>query len=222
MDFIRIIGEVDYHLGLSIMKKSVRDRVNKLVDDHIYFLEHKPVITLGKDFNLSSIISTEINLPIYYVKRGGDVTLHSPGQLMIYPIIKLDEREINLREYITILENSVINTLKHYGLEGYWKKGTAGVWVNNRKIASIGIAIEHWVTYHGMAFYINNDLNLFKLIRPCGLEASELTNLEKELRKKVDFEEVFKIYISELAKLLNTDYKLKYIDVNDIEEILLK
>ena len=206
---IRILGSIEYHYILMMMKKTLRMRVKGEIEDHIYLLEHKPVITIGKNGDLSNILMQHTYIPIFLVKRGGDVTLHSPGQLIVYPIIKLDERRLSLKDMIMILEKSVINTLDLYGLKGYWKKGTAGVWVNNKKIASIGLAVDHWTTYHGLAFNINNDLALFRSIRPCGLPSEEMTNLEEEVDDKVDFEDGVKKYSENLSSLVDNDIKMK-------------
>ena len=218
--FIRILEPIEYHYALMMMKKTLKMRIEGKMEDHIYFLEHKPVVTLGKDGKLENIMVPHIRIPIFNVKRGGDVTLHSPGQLVVYPIIKLDEIDVDLRQYIRMLEESIINVLKEYGLEGYWKRGTAGVWVRGKKIASIGIALDHWTTYHGLAFNISNDLSLFNLIRPCGLEPREMTSLEREIGEKIDFEDVFKKVLEHLSKSFNVEYQLKYMHKKEVIDLL--
>ena len=220
MMYIRILGPIEYHYVLIMMKKTLRMRIRGSIGDHIYFLEHEPVITLGKDGSLSNILASYINIPIFYVKRGGDVTLHSPGQLIVYPVIKLDERGLSIPDYIRILEEAVIEVLGEYGLEGYWKKGTAGVWVKEKKIASIGVAVDHWTTYHGLAFNISNDLKLFQYIRPCGMDPMEITSLEKELGYTVDFEEVFRKMVRSLSRGLQTDYRLEYMYRKEVIDFL--
>lgn len=211
MMFLRIPEAVEYHYALMLMKKTLRMRIDGGVEDHVYLLEHKPVITIGRDGDASNIITKSNDIPIFYIKRGGDATLHSPGQLVVYPIIKIDEKGISLRDMITVLEESVIDMLKTYGLRGYWKKGTAGVWVNNRKIASIGLALDHWTTYHGLALNINNDLTLFQNIRPCGLSPDEMTNLENEVGDEVHFENVVKKYMKCLSSSLREEYEIRYL-----------
>ncbi len=220
MMYIRILGPIEYHYTLIMMKKTLRMRIRGSIGDHIYFLEHKPVITLGRDGSLDNIIAPYMDMPIFYVKRGGDVTLHSPGQLVVYPIVKLDERGFSLPDFIKILEEAVINVLSEYGLEGYWKKGTAGVWVGEKKIASIGIAVDHWTAYHGLAFNVNNDLKLFKAIRPCGLDPMAMTSLEVELGSEVDFEEVFRKMVRSIAKGFETDYRLEYMYRKEVIDFL--
>lgn len=207
MIIYRIIEPVDYHIMLLIMLKSLRKRIKNIVNDHIYILEHNPVITLGVNGKIWNINLSTFNpdIPIHLVNRGGDATLHSPGQMVIYPIIKLDKRGISIKDHITMLENSVIMTLKYYHLKGYWKKGTAGVWVNNRKIASIGIGIKRWTTYHGMAFNVKNDLSLFNIINPCGKSPDIMTSLKKELNRDISLEEVERLYIKTLERLLGEE-----------------
>jgi lipoate-protein ligase B len=216
MKFIRIKEPIEYHYGLMIMRRSLRDRVVGLTGDHVYFLEHKPVITIGRDGDIRNIMASQTNIPIFYVKRGGDVTLHAPGQLVIYPIIKLDERKLTLKDHILNLEETVIDVLRDYGLEGYWKKGTAGVWVGGRKIASIGVALDHWTTYHGLAFNISIDLRLFNLLRPCGLPPTEMTTLERELGVCVSFEDVFTKTVQYLSKRYGDAYDIEHLRARDI------
>ncbi len=175
--------ETDYIDAYKKMMRIVEHTINN--HDHILITQHKPVITLGKDSKPWNIKNKPPNIPIIKIDRGGDVTLHSPGQLMIYPIIRLDRRRLRLVDLIRALEESVIKFIEKYGLKGYWKKGTAGVWVENRKIASIGIGLKKWVSYHGMAFNISNDLELFNYINPCGLDPSTMTNLSKETGKEI-------------------------------------
>ncbi len=220
MIFIRILGDIEYHYALIMMKKTLRMRIEKKIKDHIYLLEHKPVITIGKNGNLTNILTYTMHIPIFLVKRGGDVTLHSPGQLIVYPIIKLDERGMSLRDMISMLEYSVIKVLELHGLKGYWKKGTAGVWVNNKKIASIGLAVNHWTTYHGLAFNINNDLTLFQYIRPCGLPSDEMTNLENEIGEDIDFEKIVEEYIRVLSSLVKESVEIRQIQSSEIINFL--
>ncbi len=201
MKVLIVNQETDYSYMHNYMLKSI-PLVEK-TDDLVIITQHKPVITLGRDSREDNIRFRPPHIPVIKVDRGGDVTLHSPGQLMIYPIIKLDRRKISIIDLIRVLEESVIEYIKTYGLEGYWIKGTAGVWTKGRKIASIGLGIKRWVSYHGMAFNICNDLSLFELINPCGLDPTIMTNLSREIGRKIEIDrKLIREYIDIFLTLL--------------------
>ena len=217
MEIYIVNEETDYYIFHNIMLDSI-DYVER-TDDRVYITQHKPVITLGRDSKPENIKSSTLEIPIYKVERGGDVTLHSPGQLMVYPIIKLDRNRLRLIDLIKWLEESAIKFLSRYGLKGYWKRGTAGVWVNGRKIASIGVAIRRWISYHGMALNISNDLSLFNLINPCGLPPDIMTSLSKELGRPIRItNELIKSYIDDLVQTMPFESKLdiKWVDIDTI------
>lgn len=208
----------DYRVFHQIMLNSIEFVERE--EDIVFITQHKPVITLGRDADPKNIIEPRNDIPVYKVDRGGDVTLHSPGQLMIYPIIKLDRKKIRLVDVIRFLEELVINYISEYGLEGYWIKGTAGVWVNNRKIASIGIGIKRWITYHGMAFNISNDLNLFKLINPCGLDPMIMTSLSREVGKHIEInDKLISNIIDILLDILSIDKHGTIIEWRDEKDL---
>jgi len=201
MKVLIVNQETDYIYMHNYMLKSIP--LVEEADDLIIITQHKPVITLGRNSKEENIRFRPPQIPVIKVDRGGDVTLHSPGQLMIYPIIKLDRRKISIIDLIRILEESVIEYIKTYGLKGYWIKGTAGVWTNRRKIASIGLGIKRWVSYHGMAFNICNDLSLFELINPCGLDPTIMTNLSREVGRNIEIDrKLIREYIDIFLTLL--------------------
>ncbi|NUM31774.1 MAG: lipoyl(octanoyl) transferase LipB [Bacteroidetes bacterium] len=176
----------------------------KISKNYIITCQHKHVITLGKSGNENNFKNS--NFPdVEFVKidRGGDITYHGPGQLVVYPILDLENFNLSLRKYIYTLEQAVINTLQDYNIKSGRIDEFTGVWINPntknaRKIAAIGVKSSRYVTMHGLAFNINPDLNYFNLIIPCGLVGKEVTSIEKELNRKVDFEKVRKNFISEL------------------------
>ncbi len=170
--------------------------------------EHNHVITLGKSGNESNI-----HVPgfpgVEYVKidRGGDITYHGPGQLVVYPILDLEQFGLSLRQYIYTLEQAVIDTLNFYGIKTGRIKEYTGVWVNHetdnpKKIAAIGVKSSRHVTMHGLAFNIKPDLTYFDLIIPCGIVGKEVTSVEKELGTEVDFEAVSAKFIQNFTKFL--------------------
>lgn len=192
------------------MKKIVNLRIYGKIGDLLIFVEHPSVYTVGRDGG--SYPERIGDIPVYYVERGGDITYHGPGQIVGYPIIKLDERSLSIKDLILLIEESIINTMEHYGLQGYWIKGHAGVWVNGRKIASIGIAVRKWVTYHGFAFNVNNDLKPFLNINPCGLPPEIMTSLSKEVNRNIDINEVKRILLAEFSRLLGE--KISILPIN--------
>lgn len=191
--------------------KSKKDETN--FGGYIITCQHKHVITLGKSGDEGNILfpSGMLKFPnVEYLKidRGGDVTYHGPGQLVVYPILDLEKFGIGLKEYIYKLEEAVIETLKKYNIESGRIKEYTGVWINNdkknaRKIAAIGVKSSRYVTMHGLAFNIKPDLNYFELIIPCGIKDKSVTSLENELGIEVDFDEVSNEFIRNFQKLLN-------------------
>jgi len=129
-------------------------------------------------------------IPFYFVERGGSETYHGPGQIMGYPILKLDENERNVELYIRKLEELIIRTVMDFGLLARRIKGYTGVWVEKKKIASIGVAVKNWVTYHGFAINNDPDLSMFHLINPCGLNPKYLSSIHELSKKSIDREKI--------------------------------
>ena len=174
---------------------------------YIITCEHHHVITLGKSGKESNIKVPEFP-GVEYVKidRGGDITYHGPGQLVVYPILDLEQFGLSLKQYIHNLEEAVIQTLKMYKITAGRINEFTGVWVNHTsekaaKIAAIGVKSSRHVTMHGLAFNINPDLNYFNLIVPCGIEGKAVTSMEKEIGKKLDFQEVQSIFLEKFSEL---------------------
>jgi len=166
----------------------------------LLFVEHDPVITMGKSADEKNVLLNEELLQqngvgLFQINRGGDVTFHGPGQIVGYPILDLDLFFTDIGKYLRSIEEVIILTLKEYGITGGRRKEATGVWIdadkyNARKICAIGIRCSRWVTMHGFAFNINTDLNYFNFIIPCGISDKTVTSLEKELGHPVDIDEV--------------------------------
>jgi len=176
--------------------------------NYIITCEHKHVITLGKSGKESNIQVPEFP-GVEYIKidRGGDITYHGPGQLVVYPILDLEQFGLSLKQYIFKLEQAVIDTLNIFNISSGRIKEYTGVWVNHdsehpAKIAAIGVKSSRHITMHGLAFNIHPDLNYFNLIIPCGIVGKAVTSLEKELGISVNFQEVSKIFLENLDRLL--------------------
>lgn len=169
--------------------------------NHLLFVEHAPVYTLGKSGHEENVlISDEERLTkgieYFHINRGGDITFHGPQQIVGYPILDLDKFKTDLGWYLRSLEEVIILTMAEFGLKGDRSKGETGVWLDpgvdgkERKICAMGIKCSRWVTMHGFAFNVNTDLGYFNNIVPCGIQDKQVTSLEKELGHKVDYEEV--------------------------------
>jgi len=179
-------------------RKFPKDRES--TKNHLIFCEHPHVYTLGKSGDLKNLLidgpkRKEKNISFYKINRGGDITYHGPGQLVVYPILDLDYFFSDIHKYLRLLEESVILTLKDYGLTGQRLDGFTGVWVdadkeNPRKICAIGVKCSRWVTMHGIGFNINSNLDYFKHIVPCGIEDKTVTSLQKETNQEIDMEEL--------------------------------
>ncbi len=181
-------------------------------DNYLLFVQHNHVYTLGKSGDPKNLLLNEEELnrrriDYYKINRGGDITYHGPGQIVVYPILDLDQFFTDIHRYLRTLEEAVIQTMKEYGLEGGRIDGLTGVWLDfddmekARKICALGVRASRWVTMHGLAFNINTDLSYFKNIVPCGIDDKDVTSMERELGRKLDQFEVSQILLSHLSKL---------------------
>lgn len=186
-----------------IIQKGLREQVLKNPgNEFIVLVEHDHVYTLGKNANSSNVLNKACD--IIQTDRGGDVTYHGPGQLVAYPIINLKMRKIGVKSYVEMVEKLISDTLIHYGLESHVPSKETGVWVKDRKIASIGIHVSRGVTMHGLAININTDLSYFENIISCGIEGVKMTTVDKELGKKIAMNDIKKQLISNFNKIFNT------------------
>lgn len=188
--YIIDLGLIDYKKAWDLQRDLWSRRVRGELPDLLLFLEHPHVITLGRRGNRSYLIASQevldaMAIPVYHVERGGDVTYHGPGQLVVYPILDLKGYGYRLIRYVDQLEEVVLRTLKDFGMEGKKDSLNRGVWVNGEKIASLGVTIKRWVSFHGLALNYETDLSHFDLIYPCGLVGKKMTSMEKILGKKV-------------------------------------
>ena len=157
----------------------------------IFLLEHEPVYTIGRRLDKSSLgNSAHLPHPVFEINRGGQATYHGPGQLVGYPILDLKRRGKDLHVYLRSLETAVIRLVESFGIDAVFCEGKTGVWVENRKIASIGIGVRRWIAMHGFALNVSSDLNGFLSITPCGLTDVRMTSLSLELGREASLEEV--------------------------------
>lgn len=194
---IRWPGRVRYADGLARQEARQRARLAGEVPDALFLLEHAPVLTLGRRPQHHHILVSperlaEQCIDVVETGRGGDVTYHGPGQLVGYPIIDLRPDRKDVRRYVHDLEQVMIDTCAHYGLEAHRVDGFIGCWIGgDRKIGAVGVRISRWVTMHGFAFNVTEEVQqAFKLIVPCGISDRGVTSLERELGVKLPLDEV--------------------------------
>jgi lipoyl(octanoyl) transferase len=179
------LDTVDYLRALELQEKLVAARQMNRIGDTLLLLEHPHVYTLGRGASDRYLTSPPPGVPIHRVSRGGQVTYHGPGQLIGYPILKLQGAARDVHAYMRALERVIIETLGAYRIDAGRRSGLTGVWVGKRKIASIGVGIRRWVTRHGFALNVNSDLRFFDRIVPCGIEGCRMTSIAGEGRSDV-------------------------------------
>jgi lipoyl(octanoyl) transferase len=217
------LGAIDYQKAWDIqeeifaatIQQKIENRKNEesavITSNHLIFCEHPHVFTLGKSGKETNLLLDAEQLKnqqatYYKINRGGDITYHGPGQLVGYPILDLDNFFTDIHKYLRFLEEIIILTCKHYGIEAGRYEGFTGVWLdaeksNARKICAMGVRCSRWVTMHGFAFNVNTDLSYFKHIIPCGIDDKAVTSLQRELGYKLDemeVQEVVKKYFEQL------------------------
>jgi lipoyl(octanoyl) transferase len=188
-------GLADYQEILQLQHELHEKRCSGDISDTVMFVEHPPTITLGARQSTNKLIVNKeelarLDIDVVEIRRGGGATAHNPGQLVFYPILNLHELGLGISKYIRLLETIGIELLKQLGIQSTRREGFPGVWISEKKIASIGVRVSKGVTYHGMAINIQNDLSIFDLIVPCGLDEVEMTSVLKETGKYNSMTEV--------------------------------
>jgi lipoate-protein ligase B len=217
--YIIDLGLIDYKEAWDLQHDLWARRVRGEVPDLLLFLEHPHVITLGRRGNRSYLIASPevleaMAIPIYHVERGGDVTYHGPGQLVVYPIFNLKEYGYRLIRYVDQLEEVILCVLKDFGMEGRKDSLNRGVWVNGEKIASIGVTIKRWVSFHGFSLNYETDLKCFDLIHPCGLVGKKMTSMTKILGAEISREDLTGRISFHFKKTFQRDWEEK--DLKDL------
>lgn len=209
--------QTELHNELKEIKLRNRKEGTQVPQKHyLVFCEHEPVYTLGKSGSLSHLLLSEEELKaegvtFYKINRGGDITYHGPGQIVVYPIFDLDEMFTDVHKYVRYLEETVISVLKKYNIDSSRISDYTGVWLpgnghlKERKICAIGVHLSRWVTMHGLAFNVNTDLRYFEHIIPCGIadEDKEVCSMQSEMGQLVDYEAVKGLLRKEFEELFN-------------------
>ena len=194
------LGSADYKEVWDLQAKTHLEKQNGRTDDILYTVEHNHVYTLGKSGSRDHILLSEEEMTAkgisyYEIDRGGDITYHGPGQLVVYPIIDLNNYYKDTHRYLRDLEEVVIRTLAELGITGTRDEEFTGVWVGEEKICAIGIKVSRWITMHGIALNVNTELEYFDKIIPCGIFHKGVTSIKKELNKEADMNEVKKLIL---------------------------
>jgi len=181
-----VLGLVQYERAHALQQALVAARTRDEIGDTLLLLEHPPVYTLGRGADEKFIVARRPEVPVVRVSRGGQVTYHGPGQIVAYPILKLEGADRDVGRYLRKLEQVMILALGRHGISSERREKLTGAWVGPRKIGSIGVGIRRWVTYHGLALNVNSNLSYFDAIVPCGIAGCEMTSLEQLGRADVD------------------------------------
>ena len=212
-------GKKDYLETWNLQKELVRRKILAELSDLVILVEHPDVITLGRKGKLEDVLTSQI--PVYPVERGGEVTYHGPGQLVGYPLIDLRSRSFDVLGHLRGIEETLILTLKEFGLPAERKEGHTGVWVSDRKVASIGVAVRGWISFHGFALNVNTDLRKFQLIRPCGLQSDVITSMRALLGKEVALTSAKKKFVENFSAVFNYSSTIHVDEYFVAQEILV-
>lgn len=223
------LGKMDYKACWDLQEKHFAETVRikfenrtanadaqRRTEDHLFFVEHPHVYTLGKSGDMSNLLLDEealqqVDAKFYAINRGGDITYHGPGQIVGYPIFDLDHFFTDIHRYLRYLEEAIIHTLAHYGIQAGRIEGLTGVWLDGddpskaRKIAAMGVKCSRWVTMHGFAFNVNANLQYFSNIVPCGITDKAVTSMHIELGKELNIEEVKDILKKKLSEVFEME-----------------
>jgi len=224
------LGLIDYKKAWDIQEKYFKQAIDRKIairngenlpppSNYLILCEHPNVYTIGKSGKEENLLlsSEEVKskeASFYKINRGGDITYHGPGQLVVYPILDLDQFFTDIHKYMRFLEQAVINTLLKFGIQSSRIDGMTGVWIDSalpsaRKICAMGVKSSRWVTMHGIGFNINTNLDFFSHIVPCGIDDKAVTSMQKELGIEVDMQEVENIIIEEFKSLFGFQIKHK-------------
>jgi lipoyl(octanoyl) transferase len=206
-----IAGITPYPKAVELQHDLIRRRGLGIIPDTLLLIEHPAVYTVGR--NAEETKESIEGVPVYRVDRGGKTTFHGPGQLVAYPIIDLAAFDRDIRRYVRWLEETVIDLLRIYGLEGMSREGYPGVWVRGRKIAATGVRVNksegRWIVSHGIALNIVTDLSFFKKISPCGMDASHVTTLYRETGIRYEWREMAEGFAERMKNQMNNHIRRK-------------
>jgi lipoyl(octanoyl) transferase len=184
------LGRVSYAEGIRVQDAFLERKIlDPSLPDHLFLLEHEPVYTVGRSVSIEEASDVGLPHPLVQVSRGGKITFHGPGQLVGYPLLDLKRRGQDLHRHLRLLEAVLVELSRRVGVDASTREGLTGVWIGERKLASIGVGVRRWISLHGFAINVCGPLDGFEHITPCGLEGVRMTNLEAEGAPRMTVEE---------------------------------
>lgn len=207
------LGLIDYQEAWALQQNLVAARVAKTINhDIMLFLQHPAVFTLGRRGGLDNLLVSEAFLqdagvPVLQVERGGFITYHGPGQIVVYPIMNLHARRIGVKDFVAAMEEAMLQTAGNWDITAERNSMNSGIWAGGRKMGSIGIALRKGVSFHGLALNVNLDLTPFSWIQPCGLQGVGMTSMQKESGQKLPMDEVMSVLKDQLAAALGISFE---------------
>jgi lipoyl(octanoyl) transferase len=198
---------VGYESALGLQMRICELKKQGFADDVLLLLEHPPTITLGRNGKWHHLLAADESLAVrgvrtFEVDRGGDITFHGPGQLVGYPLVKLEPGERDVHRYMANLEESLISLLASFGIQAGRQKQLTGVWTEKGKIAAMGVHISRWITRHGFALNVSTDLSFFDLIVPCGIQGKGVVSMQSLLSRPLDLAEIAERYLPEFGRCM--------------------
>jgi lipoate-protein ligase B len=207
---VQDLGNSSYKRTWELQKELQLQRIENKIDDTLLLVEHEPVYTFGKNSDENHLLQNyPENVKLFHIERGGDITFHGPGQIVGYPIIDLHNYKMSISWYMHALEEVIIRSLDKFGISADRKDGLTGVWVEDEKIAALGVRISRWVTMHGFALNVNTDLTYYDSIIPCGIFDYGITSLEHILGEKQNISKIKSI----LSAVFLDVFQLKEMEV---------
>ncbi|MBT4369258.1 MAG: lipoyl(octanoyl) transferase LipB [Candidatus Marinimicrobia bacterium] len=198
---VQNIGQKSYKAVWDLQKEMQQQRINGNIEDTLILVEHDPVYTLGKNANEDHLLqSRDESVDVFNIERGGDITFHGPGQLVVYPILDLSNYKKSVSWYMRTLEQVLIDTLIEFKIIAQRNEGLTGVWVGDEKIAALGVRISRWVTMHGFSLNVNPDLSFYDGIIPCGIFDHGVTSMEQLLGETQNNDNVKNMVIEKFNK----------------------
>ncbi len=204
------LGRVPYQKALDLQLCLLDRRRKGEIEDTLLLLEHPPTFTTGRSGNMDNLLAardvlSKKGIHFEVISRGGDITFHGPGQLVGYPILDLNNMGRDIHKYLRNLEETIIVALANYGIPARRIEGVTGVWAKRHKIASIGVGVKRWITYHGFALNVNTDLSYFDMIVPCGIQDVQMTSIQRWLagKQEIDMADVEKSILQAFSQIFN-------------------
>lgn len=203
------LGTMEFPAALEVQERLVALKQRELAEDILLFVEHPHVYTLGRGGDELNVLAAQ-DVPVHRTSRGGDVTYHGPGQLVVYPIVDLRSKlRKDVHRYVRNLEQTAMQTLADFGIATTRRPPHTGIWIEDRKIAAIGVAVRRCITYHGLALNVNTDLSYFQRIIPCGLAWAQVTSMQKELAVELNPSDVRQRFLHHFAQIFGYEYVLE-------------